>query len=158
MYRVTNAEKVRQARPVRMLIVSSPGRASVVLYTRDLNRTAKEVNRYFKNSPKVVGREPFRRVSFPLGTIPGMDTTPIMHELATRLRIERARNDWTLEQAAAASGVHAVTISRYENAKKLPTLESLYLLAKAYGVEAASLVPPNALGMLPKAKKPKKKE
>jgi ribosome-binding protein aMBF1 (putative translation factor) len=73
-------------------------------------------------------------------------------------RSERARLRLSMKNAAAKAGIHAVTISRYENAKKLPTLESLYLLAAAYGVEAASLVPPNSLGLLPKEKKPKKKD
>ena len=79
-----------------------------------------------------------------------MDTEAIMTELATRLRVERARLNWTLEQAASASNVHYVTISRYENAKKLPTLDSLYKLASAYGVEAYSLLPPNATGVVAK--------
>ncbi len=77
-----------------------------------------------------------------------MDTKPIMNELATRLRVERARLNWTLKDAAERSGVHFVTISRYESGGKLPTLEALYKLANAYGVEASSLVPPNALGLL----------
>jgi transcriptional regulator with XRE-family HTH domain len=87
-----------------------------------------------------------------------MDTEPIMNELATRLRVERARLDWTLKEAAEKAGVHFVTISKYESGKKLPTLDALYRLANAYGVEASSLVPPNALGLLPKGKKPKSKE
>jgi ribosome-binding protein aMBF1 (putative translation factor) len=82
----------------------------------------------------------------------------LIEMLAANLRSERARLRLSMKNAAAKAGIHAVTISRYENAKKLPTLESLYLLAAAYGVEAASLVPPNSLGLLPKEKKPKKKD
>ena len=84
-----------------------------------------------------------------------MDTAAIMTELATRLRVERARLNWTLEQAASASDVHYVTISRYENAKKLPTLDALYKLASAYGVEASALLPPNAMGVAAKVAKSK---
>lgn len=87
-----------------------------------------------------------------------METTPIMHELASRLRQHRARLNWTLKEAGTASGVHYVTISRYENADGLPTLDSLYKLAEAYGVEASTLVPPNELGRLPKEEKPKAKQ
>lgn len=82
-----------------------------------------------------------------------MDTTPIVHELAARLRAERARRGWTLDQAGKAADVHPVTISKYENAKKPPTIDTLYRLACAYGVEATSLLPPNALGLLKSGKK-----
>jgi transcriptional regulator with XRE-family HTH domain len=88
-----------------------------------------------------------------------MDTAAIMTELATRLRVERARLNWTLMDAGLRSGVHYVSISRYENAVKLPTLDALYKLASAYGVEASSLLPPNAMGGVVKSasKKAKKK-
>lgn len=72
-----------------------------------------------------------------------MDTLKIGAELAARLRAERARLDLTLREAGERSGVHHVTISRYEGGK-LPTVDAIYRLAAAYGVEAASLLPPNA--------------
>lgn len=85
-----------------------------------------------------------------------MDLTVITQEVAARLRASRARADLTLREAAKMSKVHYVSISRYEQGDKLPTLENLYKLADAYGVEAASLVPPNAIKSLPTVKKDKK--
>lgn len=78
--------------------------------------------------------------------------------LAGELRAARAAVRLSLKEAAEKSGVHYVTISKYEGGKKLPTLDALYRLAEAYGVEAASLVPPNAMGKLPTKRdaKPKK--
>lgn len=86
-----------------------------------------------------------------------MNTDPIMRELASRLRQHRARLDWTLKQAGERADVHYVAISRYESGKAVPTLDSLYKLAEAYGVEASTLVPPNEIGRLPKEEKTKRK-
>ncbi len=80
-----------------------------------------------------------------------MNLETLTAEIASRLRAERARANLTLRDAAAKSGIHYVSISRYEQGK-LPTVESLYLLAGAYGVEAVALLP-----TLAEVKKPKKK-
>lgn len=78
--------------------------------------------------------------------------------VASRLRAERARADLTLRDAGEKSGIHYVSISRYEQGGKLPTLEALYSLAEAYGVEPGSLLPPMAdvAGEEPKRKGGKK--
>jgi len=86
-----------------------------------------------------------------------MDTKPIMNELAARLRSHRARLNWTLKDAANKSGVHFVTISKYESGNKLPTLDALYRIAGAYGIEASELLPANATGLL-KSESPAKPE
>ncbi len=78
--------------------------------------------------------------------------------LAGELRAARAALRLTLKEAGERADVHYVAISRYESGKAVPTLESLYKLADAYGVEVSEIVPPNALGLLPKAKTKKPKE
>ena len=72
-----------------------------------------------------------------------MNTQQLTDAVAARLRAERARANLTLREAGAKAGVHYVSISRYEQGK-LPTLEALYKLAAAYGVEAVALLPPMA--------------
>lgn len=64
-------------------------------------------------------------------------------EISARLRAARARADLTLSEASTASGVHHVSISRYEHGR-LPTVDSLYALASAYRIEVADLIPPIA--------------
>lgn len=73
-----------------------------------------------------------------------MNSAQLSLEVASRLRAERARLNWTLIDAAEKSGVHHVSISRYENGR-LPTLEAIYSLAEAYGIEPSVLMPPLAL-------------
>ncbi len=63
-----------------------------------------------------------------------------MRELAACLRAERARCNMTLKEAAKASKVHYVSISRYESGVKVPTLDILCKLANAYGVTASTLL------------------
>jgi transcriptional regulator with XRE-family HTH domain len=70
-----------------------------------------------------------------------MDTKALAAEIAARLRAERARLNLTLKDAGKLSGVHFVSISRYEQGNRVPTVESLYLLAEAYGVTVGSLLP-----------------
>lgn len=95
----------------------------------------------------------------PYGTIVGMDTERLTAEVAARLRAERARVNLTLREAGERSGVHYVSISRYEQGK-LPTLDALYKLAEAYGVEPGSLLPPMATvaDLPPAPKKPRGKK
>lgn len=87
-----------------------------------------------------------------------MDTEPIMRELASRLRAERARLDLTLKEAAEKSGVHYVTISKYESGKKLPTMDALLKLAKAYGVLASQMIAEAEAAQSDTAKKAKLKK
>jgi DNA-binding XRE family transcriptional regulator len=86
---------------------------------------------------------------------PPQRPTGVAEVLAARLGGGRARLKWTLKEAAERSGVHYVTISKYESGTKLPTLDLLYKLADAYGVECSAMIPPNAVGLLPK-KRPTK--
>lgn len=72
-----------------------------------------------------------------------MDTSKLTQEVAARLRAERARCNLTLREAGEKAGVHYVSISRYEQGK-LPTIDALYKLADAYGIEASTLLPPMA--------------
>jgi len=72
-----------------------------------------------------------------------MNTQQLAAEVAARLRAERARINLTLRDAGERSGVHYVSISRYEQGK-LPTLDALFRLAEAYGVEPGVLLPPIA--------------
>lgn len=69
-----------------------------------------------------------------------MNAERLADEVASRLRAERARVNLTLREAGEKSGVHYVSISRYEQGK-LPTLDAIFRLAEAYGVEAGVLLP-----------------
>ena len=66
--------------------------------------------------------------------------TALAGEVASRLRAERARVNLTLREAGEKAGIHYVSISRYEQGK-LPTLEALYSLAHAYGIEPGVFLP-----------------
>ena len=82
-----------------------------------------------------------------------MKKKQLAEAVAARLRAERARANLTLRDAGAKSGVHYVSISRYEQGDKLPTLEALFKLAEAYGVDAATLIPSSvSVADLPKQK------
>ena len=54
--------------------------------------------------------------------------------LAARLREIRERAGLTQQEAADRSGVHAVSIARFETEVTTPTLRALYRLAEAYGL------------------------
>lgn len=73
-------------------------------------------------------------------------------QIAARLRAERARLDLTQEQAGNRAGVSWITIHRAEQGKVLPSLETLYRLAWAYGVDVTALLPtdPPPPGAAPK--------
>ncbi len=59
-------------------------------------------------------------------------------------KLQEARNTAGLSQVEAGekSGVHHVSIARFETEKATPTLRVLYLLAEAYGVDVCDLLPP----------------
>lgn len=65
----------------------------------------------------------------------------LVWRLAASLRAERARLGWSVGEASAASGVSRCRIGRYERGDKAPTLDALYRLARAYGVEPMKLLP-----------------
>lgn len=82
-----------------------------------------------------------------------MKADQLAAEVAARLRAERARLNLTLREVADMADVHYVSLSRYEQGK-LPTLEALYKLAEAYGVDIAQLIPPSAtVNDLPKGRR-----
>lgn len=77
-------------------------------------------------------------------------------EVAARLRAERARLNLTLREVGERSGIHFVTISRYEQGA-IPTVDAVYRLARVYGVEAAAFFPPTAVAFDAPAAAPKAK-
>jgi len=64
--------------------------------------------------------------------------------LREELRLMRKRFEWTLDQAAAASGLNRATIHSIENIKRepklKPELESLESLVNAYGMTLSSFL------------------
>lgn len=60
--------------------------------------------------------------------------------LPTRLRMERARVKRTQKQVAEATGLTAAAICNYENGERVPTLQTLALLADFYGASIDYLV------------------
>lgn len=61
--------------------------------------------------------------------------------LAAKLKAAREAARLTQQEAAERSGVHAVSIARYETEVRTPTLKALYDLAAAYGVGVCDLLP-----------------
>lgn len=75
-------------------------------------------------------------------------------QIAARLRAERARLDLTQKAAGERAGVSWITIHRAEGGA-LPTLETLYKLAWAYGVDVLALLPSDPPPPEPKKRKGK---
>ena len=69
--------------------------------------------------------------------------------LGEKLKAARAAAGLTQSQAAEASGVDRVNITRFEGDHKTPTLATLYKLAEAYGVDVCDLLPRDEQGRLP---------
>jgi transcriptional regulator with XRE-family HTH domain len=61
--------------------------------------------------------------------------------LGAKLREARLAAGLSQYEAADASGVHQVSITRFETEKATPTLRLLYALANAYGVDVCDLLP-----------------
>jgi transcriptional regulator with XRE-family HTH domain len=61
--------------------------------------------------------------------------------LAAKLREARESAGLSQVDAGEKSGVHHVSIAKFETEKATPTLRVLYLLADAYGVKVADLLP-----------------
>lgn len=66
------------------------------------------------------------------------DTVP---GLAAKLRAAREASDLTQMEAGEKSGVHPVSIAKFETDVTAPTLRVLYKLAAAYEVTVCSLLP-----------------
>lgn len=60
--------------------------------------------------------------------------------LPTRLRMERARTNETQKQAAERIGIPASALCNYEQGNREPNLQTIKLIAKAYGVSIDYLV------------------
>lgn len=72
-----------------------------------------------------------------------MPPREIVPGLSDKLRAARDAAQMSQQDAADASGVHQVSIARYETDKAVPTLAVLYKLAEAYGVDVTELLPPS---------------
>lgn len=63
-----------------------------------------------------------------------------MEQIATRVRAERDRRRWTLDQLAKASGVSRAMISRIENGESSPTAVVLGKLSAAFQLSVSQLL------------------
>jgi transcriptional regulator with XRE-family HTH domain len=61
---------------------------------------------------------------------------------AARLQAARAAAGLTVRAAADRSGVHLVSIARFEKGRRVPTIPTLCKLAEAYGVTPGDLLLP----------------
>lgn len=71
--------------------------------------------------------------------MPNRDHVP---GLGDKLRAAREAVQLSQVGAGEKSGVHHVSIARYESEERVPTIAALYKLAAAYGVTVADLLPP----------------
>lgn len=70
-----------------------------------------------------------------------MDDEQTFYErLGARLARFRADREMSQCELARRSGVHQVSVCRYETAKKRPNLDTLRRLARAFGVTLADIV------------------
>lgn len=76
---------------------------------------------------------------------PSRDSVP---GLAQKLREARDAAGLTQIEAGEKSGVHHISIAKFETGKATPTVRVLCLLADAYGVHVCDLIP------VPPKKKP----
>lgn len=60
--------------------------------------------------------------------------------IADRIRAERLKRDWTLDQLAKATGLSKGYLSQIENGDKTPTLGTLTKIAFGLGMDAVSLI------------------
>jgi hypothetical protein len=60
--------------------------------------------------------------------------------IGARVRAERNARDWSLAELSRRTGIHAPNLSRIENAKHRPSLQTVERLASAFGVPVADLV------------------
>ncbi len=76
------------------------------------------------------------------GTVQPMANRDPIPGLAARLVAARTAAGLNQTSAAARSGVHRVNLAAYERERMTPTVRAVYLLARAYGVPVADLLPP----------------
>jgi transcriptional regulator with XRE-family HTH domain len=70
-----------------------------------------------------------------------MSKKEIVVGLADKLKLVRETAGLSQQNAADKSGVHQVSIARFETDERVPTLATLYRLAEAYGVNICDLMP-----------------
>lgn len=70
-----------------------------------------------------------------------MPERKVIPGLAERLKSRREAAGLSQQEAGERSGVHHVSIARFETDKRVPTLDALYKLAAAYGVTIYDLLP-----------------
>ena len=61
-------------------------------------------------------------------------------EIGARIRLERLKRRWTLADLSADTGIKIPNLSRLENGKHLPSLETLERVAGAFDLPVAALV------------------
>lgn len=71
-----------------------------------------------------------------------MPSREVVPGLASRLQSARESCGLTLRAAAVRSGVHIVSIARFEKNRRAPTIATLCKLAEAYGITPGELLPP----------------
>ncbi|WP_439627614.1 helix-turn-helix domain-containing protein [Gemmata sp.] len=71
-----------------------------------------------------------------------MPDRELVDGLAAKLKAARDAAGLSQQDAGEKSGVHHVSIARFETDKRVPTLAILYKLAAAYGVTVCDLLPP----------------
>lgn len=60
--------------------------------------------------------------------------------IGEHVRFERLKRSWTLEKMSLLTGLKVPNLSRLENGKHLPSLETLEKVADAFGIPVAALV------------------
>jgi transcriptional regulator with XRE-family HTH domain len=85
-----------------------------------------------------------------------MPEREVIEGLADKLKELREAAGLSQLEAAERSGIHHISINRFEKDKRVPTLSNLYKLAEAYGVNICKLLPGGQLES-DEDKKPEKK-
>lgn len=70
-----------------------------------------------------------------------MPEREVVEGLAARLKAVREAAGLSQTEAGERSGVHHISIARFETDKRVPTLAILYKLAEAYGANVCDLLP-----------------
>jgi transcriptional regulator with XRE-family HTH domain len=60
--------------------------------------------------------------------------------IGEHIRAERLQRSWTLEKMSKLTGLKVPNLSRLENGRHLPSLETLEKVADAFGMPVAALV------------------
>lgn len=77
-------------------------------------------------------------------TTVGMANRDSIPGLSALLRAAREKAGMSQVEAGKAAGVHHVSIAKFETDARTPTLRILCKLARAYGVDPRTLIPPQA--------------